>query len=406
MKKQFLILILFVAAIVAGTSKSYGQTDTVQLGQYITSTMEIIPLTCVDSSEPLHPIAGETYTYKLIDTGLQAVDQWTWWATKDTSFIDAWGLNMTDSLGISGTELLYHSSNYGSANSADSVVIQWSAAILSATEYQADATGWQTASSTNPTPTFVVGFGTGEFCSNNIQVYEIDPKPNFTIDIANIDASGVTLAWDVNDSSCVSPVYSATYNTSANALEMNYGWDTLYFEISAANFNTNFMTYFSLMSGLEDNQTAEMDLYRSLADAEAGTDSIWGWSWDNTDVLGDSILVPDTFYAGDPADITDGVSVFLRAIIANNQYESLAYNPFTIAVDARDGNNQGIWDMEDDDCGTSALDEFDQIDQATHVITPRPRIDHGTQDRGAPDPTTIIPKGGGAVFHNPDYPEW
>ncbi|WP_303923227.1 hypothetical protein [Draconibacterium sediminis] len=405
MKKQILILILFAVAIVAGTSKSYGQ-EPVNLGQYVTDTMMIDPLDCIEGSLPLHPFAGVPYTYSMIDTGEVQVSQWLFWATKDTTFIDAAGLNLTDSLRLDPSQLLDHSDNYGVFSTADTVSITWSPTVLANTFYQGDNDG---------DPTFVVGYGIGD-CNDNIQVYEINPKPSFTIDIANIDPDLMTtMPWDSVANSCVSDVYSATYNAATNSLNMDYGSDTLYFEISAANFVKNFMTYFYLEGGLEQNQEATLELYHDLALAQGGvsTDVLYTWDWDYQDIIDDtdSIMVPDTFYAAQPADIVDGVSLFLKVIISNNQYESLQDNPFTIAVDARDNDNTGIWDMEDADCDETDpayADAPDQVDQATHIITPRPRIDDNTTDDETIIPNTVVPKGSstGTPYHKPTYPEY
>lgn len=389
MKKQILILTFIVAAILAGTSTAFAQ-DTTAVNQAVTGTTPIDPLSCVAGSEPLHPYAGVSYTYSMQDTGAQAVDLWTWYATKDQTFIDSLtgNLNVDDSLRLSTGDLLGYSSNYGTATAAaESVDITWSSQILSQTSYQG-------ADGTN-TPTFVVAHGTGVNCSDNIQVYEINPRLNFTLDIANIHPTAdTTMAWDAVVESCVSPVYSAIYNTSTYELDVDYGHDTLYFEIAAANFVKNFQLTFQLISGLETNQEATLELYASKALAQAGGSPIETWNWDSGDI-GATETPNEFFEAANAADVTLGVSVFLKVIISNNQYESLADNPFEIAVDAIDNDANGIWDMEDDDCPAdppTATDAADQVDRATHIITPRPRIDHNTTDGGAPNPTTIIPK--------------
>ncbi|GAB1451520.1 hypothetical protein MASR2M47_15760 [Draconibacterium sp.] len=92
-------------------------------------------------------------------------------------------------------------------------------------------------------------------------------------------------------------------------------------------------------------------------------------------------------------DIATGVSVYVRVYIDNNTEESLADSGFRLAVDARDNDNAGIWDMEDEDCGGDPLlDLADQIDESTITITPRPTLDHNTTDTNPAAPNDRVIK--------------
>jgi hypothetical protein len=92
--------------------------------------------------------------------------------------------------------------------------------------------------------------------------------------------------------------------------------------------------------------------------------------------------------ATDANDVADGVSVFVRVIISNLTEESLASSPFTLAVDAIDDGGAGLWDMEEEDCTNDPLlNAADQVDQATHTVTPRPTI----EDANVPDSNLAIP---------------
>ena len=407
MKKQFLILILFVAAIVAGTSNAFGQS-TVSLDQANTANIPIDPLNCISSSLPLHPFAGVPYTYAMEgDNGEEHANAWTWWATQDLEFITDYAtLNLVDSLKKSTGDILYWDPHYGTPTAdADSIVITWSPKLLANTKWHAEAADAPKKS------TFVVGYATGENCADNIQVYEINPQPNFTLDIANIHPEAdTTMAWDSVAEQCVSPVLSATYDVGTHYLDMDYGYDTLYFEIAAANFVNDFTLYFNLVAGsLNGNQEAYLDLYTSKTLAQSGevsggTNSVASTTW----ATGATEWVPDVrFEANDPLEVVDGVSVFLRVIIWNQDYESLTTNPFEIIVDARDDDNTGIWDMEDADC-TTLTDAQDQVDRATHNILPRPQLDMNKgamgEDNGV-DPDNRVPKTN-ATDPATTYPEW
>jgi hypothetical protein len=385
MKKQILFLAMFTMAMIfAGTNSVFGQTD---VGA---SSSAVPPLSCVSTGtpQPLHPFAGVPYIYRLDGTGTagNVAETYTWWATKDPNFITAFG-TMNTSTALGSPEVTT-STNYGVATNltteptADQVTITWSADILAGTEYQGDVTAAGTPD--DPSPTFVVGYATGELCADNIQVFEIDPLPSFVVDIAPIDPTDntTTLDWDDLANSaetCVDNVQSAIYNNTSKELDMDYGTNTIYFEVAAANFVTDWTPSFYIAGGLLTSQTAVLSMYETLADA-TGSGTAIATSGDLA--VADMSTTPGTYswapgariIATNAADISSGVSVFVKVVISNNQEESLVDNPFILAVDAQDKTGTGIWDMEDDDCNT-VTDAPDEIDRATITITPRPSLD-------------------------------
>jgi hypothetical protein len=283
-------------------------------------------------------------------------------------------------------DLLAAGTSYGVTSTTPSVDITWSPEILAGTQYQ--GTG------APGTPTFVVGYATGANCSDNIQVYEINPVFNFVVDIANIDPTDptATLAWDAPTNQCVDIVRGALYG--GGEIAMDYGKDTLYFEVAAANFVTDWTPQFRLISGLTGVQTAEIGVASSLANAQAGT-FITGLtdSWDATNV-GTDWIPGVALTATTAADAVTGVSAYVRVIISNLTEESLADNVFSLAVDAIDNGGAGIWDMEDDDCPSGGgTDAADRTDLAEHTVNPRPTIimDAAMPD-AAPAPDDVIIK--------------
>ncbi len=380
MKKQILILAIFTLAIFAGNLKVSAQALDPR-----TTPNPIPALTCAGTANFLHPMAGVSYDYVMTgNTGADAVDAWTWFATKNNTFIAAGGVLSSDSLNVGDVgELLDASANYGVVGSAtNQVSITWSPEVLSSTVYQGAA----------GEPTFVVGYGTGTNCADNIQVYEINPIVTFTIDIANIEA-GTTLDWGVATEQCVDYVQSAVYDNTTNEITMDYGKDTLYFEVTAANFVTNWTPTFRLVSGLTGAQTAEVGLASSYANAVAGT-FITGatTSWTAASV-GTDWATGTALTATSSGDVADGVSVFVRVIISNLTEESLTASPFTLAVDAVDSSGQ--WDMEDSDCADPTSAAADQVDDATHTVNPRPTIESANvPDSNAAAPNERITKTG------------
>ena len=395
MKKQILFVAMFTLAIIfAGTVRSYGQ-----LAPGVTATTPITPLACVATSEPLHPFPGVPYKYSLDgDNGAEHAASYTWWATKDANFINApvtvatmAGTNFAGRL--AGPDVFGLSATYGTTTPAatvgsNEVEITWSADVLAGTKYQA------VAGDAPKTSTFVVGYSEGENCADNIQVYEINPMPNFTIDIAAIDPADntTTLAWDaVTGELCVDDVQSATYNTTSHELDMDYGTNTFYYEVAAANFVLDWTPTFQIISGLRTTQTAVISIHATKALATTGGAALWTSASLTVADLGTAIATATSLTATVPADAATGVSVFVKVVVDNNTEESLTDNPFVLAVDAQDNNETGIWDMEDADCAALA-DAPDQVDQATITVTPRPQLDHNTVDNSAQIPTTTIPK--------------
>jgi hypothetical protein len=399
MKKQILFLAMFTLALIfAGTNNVFGQ----QLLPGITTTQPITVIDCETNALPLHPVPGVPFTYTMTNGSGATSANWTWWATKDPNFVTITApattpdINLSTQLTVGSGALITTgmSANYGVDNrggnnaTENSVTINWSAATLAGTDYQGiPGPG---------TPTFVVGYSEGlAGCSDNLQVFELNPMPNFTIDIAAIDATGATLGWDVNtEEQCVDEVQSAVY--SAGAITMDYGTNTIYYEVAAKNFVTDFAPSFMIMEGLRTDQTATISIYESYSDATTSTGALWTSA--AIDATGMNTIVNSNTaltYTNQP-DVATGVSFFVKVVIDNNTEESLADNPFRLAVDAYDNTNSGayqagssIWDMESNDCPT-LTDAADQIDEAIITITPRPTMQ---MDGGAmSEPSTVNPE--------------
>lgn len=403
MKKQILFLAMFTLALIfAGTNKGFGQllpgvTDPSGANQPIPG------LTCIGSSEPLHPFAGVPYKYILDGTqGEETAASYTWWTTKDPNFIngpvniaDMTGSNMSTRLTVAPGELIATSTHYATTTPAatagsNEIEITWSPDILALTQYQA------TAADAPKTSTFVVGYAEGVLCADNIQVFEIAPLPNFTIDIAAINPTdnATTLPWDdASGELCVDDVQSAVYNTTSHELDMDYGTNTFYYEVAAANFVKNWTPTFQILGGLRTSQTAVISLHTTLADATSAGAGLWTSAAIDVAGMNTDIASGTALTAATPADAATGVSVYVRVIVTNNQEESLTANPFILAVDARDNDAGGIWDMEDNDCdGSGGLDEPDQVDFATITVTPRPQLDDATTPETIPNPDAPIIK--------------
>lgn len=398
MKKQILFLAFFVLAMMAGTLTSFGQTTHLDA-----STATVTPLSCATAStDGLHPFAGVPYTYTLIgDAGTVAAADYTWWVTKDKDFVTdvvtpatMAGTNFGTKLG--SPDILNESATYGTTTTTatgNAVTFTWGADVLAGTSYQG-----QTAPGT---PTFVVGYSTGTGCADNIQVYEIDPKPSFTVSILPIDpANTTTFLWQDNTGDakeCVDVVHSAKYNAGTFMIDMDYGTNTFYYEVGAANFVKDWTPTFRITGGLRTTQTAVIEMYPTLADATAGNNVIFTSAAIDEAGMNADITTGKQLDASTPADGTTGVSVFVKVVITNLTEESLTDNDFVLAVDAQDNSEAGNWDMTDADCTGAAPFAKDQADFATIMITPRPQLDAGTTSPTAPTKTIPKPSTSGAA---------
>ena len=221
-------------------------------------------------------------------------------------------------------------------------------------------------------------------CANNIQVWEINPQPAFTVDITNIATSSSTAENYGNTiSSCVSDVVSATY--SAGKVNMDYGKNTIYFEVISANFVGSWTPTITV-TGLAAGETASVTIYEKWSDATSGSNGK-----ETLDYTGDGFKV-GTVALGATTTLTDtsgGVSIWLGVTIDHNNYENLAVRPITVAVGGMD--TTGEFDLVNN-CTKATV--IDTDDNATQDITPRPQIDDTINDPSynSTAPGTFIPK--------------
>lgn len=308
MKKSILFTVL---AIFAGMSVSWSQS------------LPGSPPRGVDCEDgPGNPIAGKSYNYQASAT--PSGGDYLFWATKDPDFIStAAGVTTTNinTMLLSptttppGTDLLETSANYANPDPQDYVSITWSDAILNGTD---PATS----------PTFVATYyeapTTG--CADNFRVWSIDPIVAFTVDIKNIeDLTGNILAYDAAEDQCIDNVRGATY--VGTAMQYNFGWDTMYYEVVAANFTNSWTPTFTI-TGLHTVQTAVVT-----------------WTYDNPTLWGPATVWNDateTVYTTE-TNTDQGVSIYVRMIITNNNYEGNNDRNITLAVDGQ--NSVGDWDI-------------------------------------------------------------
>lgn len=369
MKKQILLLAFFILALFAGTSSAFGQA--LSPSTFTVPTLPNPLINCVGDAQ--HPKAGNLYTYTLDpSTSSPAPTDYKFWATKDPNFIYNAGntkTNQVDSLRKAATapgELLNYSANYKTGGASPSVDITWSPEILSKTAYQ------DPAAAPTKTPTFVVGLAS-DGCTNNIKIWEIDPTPSFTVDITNIHpTTEQPLAYNTTTTQCVDNVRAAKYDAASPfGINYDYGADTLYYEVIASNFVTSWKPTF-ILTGLDGTiQTATIAWADSYANAKAGT-----FIEPAADITGGTVS-GSTPLTSTVTNTTKGVSLIVKVIIANHNYETLSQETITLAVAGEDADG---FDIDDDNVctvPTTAIDAADD-DIASRTIDPRPTLIEGT----------------------------
>ncbi|RKD91797.1 hypothetical protein BC643_2163 [Mangrovibacterium diazotrophicum] len=356
MKKQFLNLGLFLLAIVAGISESNAQAVHWSTSQTLSCT-----------TDALHPAPGVKYTYTADVTNDPTIStstpngQWRFWATTDTNFlVDNSGtpqFNYATALTVGTNKILTASSDYNieigtsGANTDGNIDLSWTSGLLNSV---IDGTVEHL---------FVVAYyENAAGCTDNIHVWELDPKNSFIVDIIAMDAAALASSKDkynVTPSTCVDNVESLKYENGG--LVYDYGDNYLYFEFIAANFTDYWIPVFSL-EGLASKQTATYEYTFATPDAW-GASTVW-----NTLTSGSTQIAPAGTY-------TDGgVSIFVRVKVDHNSYENLSGQTLTMYLDGKLGD--GTFDTVNSTCDDPL--GADQADSAKSTIDPRPENDDST----------------------------
>jgi hypothetical protein len=368
MKKQIFILVILVVAVFASVNESFGQA---------THYSKPVALTC--ANDALHPLAGKEYTYDIL--GTLGAGNYTYWATKDPNFYAAdstYTVNLGARLNVAAADLT-KATDYGAPSTTATTKITWTTDLLAKTKFQSAPN--VAATTASPSPTFVaVHYKPTVGCADNFKVFELNPINGFTVDIRNLGATKDTLATRtlVNEQ-CFANVTSAKYNATSFTMDYLYGYNTLYYEVIAANFSASWTPSFKI-TGLNTKQDATIE-------------------WSYTRAFASPVVVvknvADGSYASPSAALTDatdtsnGVSIFVRVTVKNNSFEGLAQQTLAFAVDGKNSANQ--LDVLNTDCSPVATPDYaDSIEQK---LNERPTITEGTNTTSTITPIIkIIPK--------------
>jgi len=366
MKKQILILAMVTLALFFVGMKSYGQD-----ANYINVGTPTCPvpalLNCATGTVgPLNPIPGVVYTYTVsvappVGTGGYI----QWFVTDDAALIDATGL-------IAGIEPNTGASPYLLAATP-------AAAYNSTTNTSATIdVSWQSFDPAAHNVLLVAYVKGNNGCSDNIEVWRIEPTFTFRLEIAGINPDGTVPAASNAANECVTPVQSAVYD-GAN-LTMDYGDNYVFFVVSAASFVDSWQPTFVVVSSSTPVALTDVTwAYPAQAILAAGT-------WNAITVPVEAQNALNT--VGDA-----GECIIVRVHVDHNAVENDVASTVTLTVDGImydvANNNYTNPDLADLDNGATPADPcvVGSNDVEIFTLNPRPNI-----TEVAPPPVSFEPK--------------
>jgi hypothetical protein len=357
MKKQILILVLvFVAGI------------TTAFGQFVPRSIECL------TGDALHPIPGNPYQYSITVPGAWDDLHYQWFVTQDQTFID--NFELTTDIELDGGPFMSvtggsaYNIAYNGAGTADNIEITWNSFV-----YDEDQ------------PIFVGILVVGEngVCNpNNLKIYRIEPVHAFTLDIANVQGPDILDGYGDNVDNCISDVMGATYNVALDAVNYDFGIDTLFYAVAAANWSGQWQMSVQL-AGLQTGQTADIHwgYVYNHADPSVGFDYevVSGAAADGDWTASNLVEVQGV----DPSVGADGEVIFIRLILHHgSQFEGITDTQYTLAVNGQlhDGSDPipDFFDVhhlcDGGPTGTSVMADFDDI--AYQTLLARPEIQNTT----------------------------
>ncbi len=394
MKKQFLFLILFVAAIVAGTTRTEAQT----LSDLLDSCIVPTPLDC-DSASALRPAPGESYTYTISSddyagSGAELVH----WFVIDYNDLTAASDSIVNSIGdvshLSGyidpgdglgefllTSDAAYNVDFATGQTSDVVTLSWQyfdgqANVVLLVAYVEDAVN----------------------CTNNMEVFRIIPEPSFTLDIAAYDEDLDIYARDTANAAdeCVSPIESAWYVPGTNpadpgdgTLNVDYGENWVYFVVNAANFVDSWMPTFQFAydgPGGTGILSADWTYYSGETSATGWNSIDIGTGVTNYVVGGGGGAAGPTNAQGDGISVgAAGECIVVRVGIDHGQTdEGLVTRRLTVSVNGimydpaattgTEYDNTTLADFGPDQDAVPGCDQVDFDDTSVFDITPRPEV--------------------------------
>lgn len=343
MKKQILFLATFTLALIfAGTNWSYGQYKNFMDGAPSCATS--VPLGCATTDDGLHPLPGKSYAYT-ITTDPVTVASVLWFVTDESDIITypaGAPVLQPNRDAINGTYVLNATAAAYNvpANTAKTINVSWKSFDPVAHKV------------------VLVAYITGAAgCSDNVEVYKIEPTFAFTLDVAALlDAGGL------GAEECLSPVEEAIFD--GTNLTMNYGENWVFFSVNAANFVGSWKPAFTAAAA--NGSTTGTIEWAYPADAQANA------NWHAT---GDPVNA-SVASGGAVGASGECIVVRVQVVHANVEHGEPNDEVVTLSIDgvmydsATSGYGNGSLADVDDNAGTCVNNISDT---KTYTLTARPK---------------------------------
>lgn len=347
--KNLILMMAFFAFAIYG---AYGQT------------LAPRALQCIDLLNPLSPVPGNPYTYTVDVPNPPGNKSYRWYVTQDPNFATNGAYNWGTAQTIGGPILAAGSGWYNSLTpNQPTISLTWQSFVLNPGQYVFVVIYVENTRIDDPLCT-----------TNNLKVYRILPLHAFSLDIANVlDGTILEAGYGANIDHCISDVQSAVFDPINNEIDYDFGSDTLYYAIAAANYSGNWQLRVQL-AGLQTSQTATITWGYTLAGVTAFP------------IAAGQAQPGGTFTAPDFVQIQGGVNtvgsagqtIFIRMIIYHGtQFQGLATSQYSLAVNGNlvDGSGNPIplfADVHHTGAAPCVQADFDDI--ALQSLTPRPTI--------------------------------
>jgi len=353
MKKQILFLTLITLVFLVTGMKSFGQD-----ANYINVGSPTCPvpavLNCATGTVgPLNPIPGVVYNYEVaVSPALATGGYVQWFVTDEAQLISGAGpiagiMEPNDGTSPYLLAATPPAAYNNIANTSTTISISWQSFDPGAHNVLLVA--------------YVKG---NNGCSDNIEVWRIEPTFTFRLEIAGINPDG-TVAGPNAAAECVTPVLSANYN--GTNLTMDYGDNYVFFIVSAASFVDSWQPTFQVVSSSTPVALTDVTwAYPAQAILPAGT-----WN---------AITVP--VEAQNPLNAVgdNGECIIVRVHVDHNAVENDVAATVTLTVDGImydiANNNYTNPDLADLDNGAAPGDPcvVGSNDIEIFNLTPRPNI--------------------------------
>lgn len=320
MKKQILLSVFFLAAIIASLNSAYAQTYKNPLPAAWAAP------TCGGSE--YFPTIGETYNYKVSitnDEGYNGGGTYDWYVTQDLNLLNKTALTTPGDITLTA----------GTAN--DNINIKWNSTSLGSIYYV--VIHYTETSTESPN------------CEkDNIKVFPVSPINGFWLDIdaaTAADGTGMPADNATSFEVCTDDVFSAVITTAGDintaVVEYTFGTTTLYAIIHAAGYEGPF-TGNLVLSGLENDQVA----------------TISGWTDTSVDGMGNGVWTNTNLTSS-----TLGTDIPVTIVISNNHHESIKDQPIRIEISGTYTDGTNTFDDLSDVNGNCTAADNNGVDSKT-----------------------------------------